>query len=172
MRTFLRPFAALTLTAAAACAGTAERTQQNLRQLLPKFDPVQAEAARQTEAGKVARPAAEEGVIVLPDFNVVEKKVPQPGADQWFTDAEITRREMRRAEADMNGLEMALNRWHIPYLSASFAERARAGYEARKFREKIGGYLDLARKLEKIDPKAAKKIRDSLDFGKLPKDND
>ena len=132
MRTFLRPLAALTLAAVATLAGAGERTTENLRQRLPKFDPARAEAARRTEAGKVERPVSEDGVTVLPDFNVVEKKVTQPGADQWFSDAEVTRREVRRAEAEMNTLELVLNRWHLPYLSPSFAERARGSYEMKK----------------------------------------
>ncbi len=131
MRTFLRPLAALTL-ATASVAGAGERTAENLRAKLPKFDPVRAEEARRTEAGKVERPVAEEGVVVLPEFRVVEKKIAQPDPDQWSTDAEVTRREVRRAEAGMNALELALNRWHIPYLSPSFAERARGSYEMGK----------------------------------------
>lgn len=175
MRPLLTPLVpaglALLLGAAPSLVG-GERTQESLRQLLPKYDPAQHAAAREADATKVARPVAEDGLTILPDFNVVEKKVYQPEADQWFTDQAVNAREMRRAEADMNGLEIALNRWHIPLLSASFAQRTRAAYETKKLREKIGGYFDLARQLEKTDPKAAKKLRDSLDFRKLPKDDD
>lgn len=175
MRPLLTPLVpaglALLLGTAPALLG-GERTQESLRQVLPKYDPAQHAAAREADAAKVARPVAEDGLTILPDFNVVEKKVYQPEADQWFTDAAINAREARRAEAEMNPLEMLLNRWSIPLLSASFAQRTRSAYETKKLREKIGGYLDLARQLEKTDPKAAKKIRDALDFRKLPKDDD
>lgn len=172
MRPLLRPTAALAcVLLAAAPAGAGERTRAALREALPKFDPAQAAAATGTDATKVARPVAEDGVTILPDFNVVEKKVAEPEPDQWLTGEAVAAREARRLEADMNGLELALNRWHIPLLSASFAQRARAGYEAKKFREQVGNYFELARKLEKTDPKAAKKIRESLDFRKLPKDD-
>lgn len=173
MRPLPRPAAALAcvLLAVATTAGAGERTRAALREALPKFDPAQSAAAAGTDAHKVARPVAEDGVTILPDFNVVEKKVAEPGPDQWLTGEAIAAREARRLEGDMNTLELLLNRWHIPLVSASFAQRARAGYETKKFREQVGNYFELARKLEKVDPKAARKIRESLDFRKLPKDD-
>lgn len=140
MRTVLRPLAAaaaLLLVALAASAATvSERTQQALRQRLPKFDPAKSDAAR--AANKVERPTGEEeGVIVLPDFQVVEKKVAQPEPDDWLASSEVTKREVRRAEAEMNALELALNRWHIPILMPSFAQRARANYEMKKRAEEM-----------------------------------
>lgn len=140
MRNLLRPLAAaaaLVLAAAAVdAAQISERTQQALRARLPKFDPAKSDAAR--AANKVERPTGEEeGVTVLPDFQVVEKKVAQPDADAWFASSEVTKREVRRAEAEMNSLELALNRWHIPLLMPSFAQRARANYEMKKRAEEM-----------------------------------
>jgi hypothetical protein len=140
MRNSLRPLAAAALAAlvcaAVATAQVSERTQQALRERLPKFDPAKSDAAR--AANKVERPTGqEEGVTVLPDFQVLEKKVEQPDADAWLASGEITRREVRRAEAEMNALELALNRWHIPLISASFADRARANYEMKKRGEEM-----------------------------------
>jgi len=124
------------LVAAAALAltafGAGERTRDGLLATLPKFDPAKSNAARGASANKVAPPTPEDGVVVLPEFNVIEKKVAQPGSDEWLASEEVTRREVRRAEADMNALELALNRWHIPLLMPSFAQRARANYEMKK----------------------------------------
>jgi hypothetical protein len=139
MRTFLRPLATALLLCAlpdrALAATPGERTQQALRESLPKFDPAKSAAAQ--PANKVERPKEEEGITVLPDFNVVEKKVATPDPDEWLASAEVTRRETRRAEAEMNPLELALNRWHIPILMPSFAQRARANYEMKKRAEEM-----------------------------------
>ncbi len=124
---------ALLLAASALAAGAGERTREALRAVLPPFDP-----AATADAKPVAPPPAAEGeVVVLPEFRVVEKKVAAPEPDEWLSGAEVTRREMRRAEADMNALDVALNRWHLPFLSPSFAQRARAAYEQRRRGEEL-----------------------------------
>ena len=50
---------------------------------------------------------------------------------------ERERAAMREYARDMNGLELALNRWHIPLLMPSFAQRARANYEMKKRAEEM-----------------------------------
>jgi hypothetical protein len=127
----LRLLLAAATLAVATGADAGDRTAESLRAVLPKFDPAKSAAAK-TGAGKVERPVAQEGVTVLPDFKVTEKKVAQPTPDQWLTGAEVTRREVRRAEAAMNPLELALNRWHIPLLMPSFKDRVRAAYEEKQ----------------------------------------
>jgi hypothetical protein len=124
---------ALLLAAAAPGAGAGERTRAALRAVLPPFDP----AAAAPRAPDAPLPAAEGEVVVLPEFRVLEKKVAAPEPDAWLSAEAVTRREMRRAEADMNALDLALNRWHLPYLSASFAQRARTAYEQRRRGEEL-----------------------------------
>lgn len=145
MRAFLRPL----LIALALCAGAGawagERTAEALRAVLPKFDPAKSRVARPAEANKVERPTAQEGVTILEDFKVVEKKVEQPDPDQWLTGAEVTRREVRRAEAEMSTLDLLLNRWHIPLLMPSFKDRVRANYEEKKRTEEMERLNDLQR---------------------------
>jgi hypothetical protein len=132
----MRPSAllALILAATAGTAGAGERTREALRAVLPPFDAV----AAAPRAPAAPLPAAEGEVVVLPEFRVVEKKVAAPEPDAWLSAEAVTRREMRRAEADMNALDLALNRWHLPFLSPSFAQRARAAYEQRRRGEEMG----------------------------------
>lgn len=132
MRPPLRLLLAAATLAVAAGANAGERTAESVRAVLPKFDPAKSAAAQKADPTKVERPVAQEGVTVLPDFKVTEKKVAQPDPDQWLNGAEVTRREVRRAEAAMNPLELALNRWHIPLLMPSFKDRVRAAYEEKK----------------------------------------
>lgn len=128
----LRSLLAAATLAVAAGATAGERTAESLRAVLPKFNPAKSAAAQKTDANKVERPVAQEGVTVLPDFKVTEKKVAQPTPDDWLRSGEISRREVRRAEAAMNPVDLALNRWHIPLLSAPFEARVRAAYDAKK----------------------------------------
>lgn len=121
---------ALLLAAASGAAGAGERTREALRAVLPPFAP----AAKTPDA---PLPPADGEVVVLPEFRVLEKKVAAPEPDEWLSGEAVTRREMRRAEADMNALDLALNRWHLPFLSASFAQRARAAYEQRRRGEEL-----------------------------------
>lgn len=149
MHTLLIPlFAACVLFAATASARdiSSEKVQQSVRDRLPKFNPAASDAARQAAANKVERPVEQEGVTTLPDFHVVEKKTIQPSADDWLSRAEATRKAVRIAEGKMNALELALNRWHIPLLTPSFAQRARAEYEAKKEAEE----LDRLNRLSKL----------------------
>ncbi len=128
----LRLLLAVTTLTVAAAANAGERTAESVRAVLPKFNPAKSAAAQKTDANKVERPVAQEGVTVLPDFKVTEKKVAQPTPDEWLRSGEITRREVRRAEAAMNPLELALNRWHIPLLQPSFKDRVRSAFEEKQ----------------------------------------
>lgn len=122
---------------------TSVRTSEALLSRLPKFDASKSDAAKKAAAEAAARKAAaaasgntetteKDGIVYLPDYSVVEKKTEQPRADEWLTGQELNRIAVRRMEAKMNPLEMALNRWHIPLLSPSFKARARAEYEAER----------------------------------------
>jgi len=146
MRSFLRLLPAILALAVAPFAAAGERTANALLEVLPKFDPAKSAAAKKPEANKVERPVAQEGVTILPDFKVLEKKPEEPKPDQWLNQKEVTRREVRRAEAAMNPLELALNRWHIPLISPSFADRVRAEYEAKQ-RAEEAQRLEMLQKL-------------------------
>lgn len=148
------------------------RTQSAVRALLPKFDASQSTPPKPaaTTAENAAGPIEKDGVVIFPDYTVIEKKVAKPRADDWLKSDAITRREIRRLEADMTNLELLLNRWHIPLLSAPFSARARSRYESQRFRSEFTRFLDLAGAVERIDPRAAQELRDALDFRKLPKE--
>ncbi len=130
----MRPlaFVALGLVLAASAPAAGERTREALRAVLPAYSPAAADAAKPGET-----PPQDPDVVVLPEFRVVERKVATPEADDWLRGETVTRREMRRAEGEMNALDLALNRWHLPYLSASFAQRTRAAYEQRRRGEEL-----------------------------------
>lgn len=145
------------------------RTRDALRTLLPQFDPQQLRPAAPAPANASA-PIEKDGVVIFPDYTVIEKKVAEPHADDWLKSDAVTRREIRRMEADMTGLELLLNRWHLPIISAPFGARARSRYEAQRFRGEMSRMFDLAKSVEKIDPRAAQDLRDALDFHKLPKE--
>lgn len=148
------------------------RLQAALRAQLPKFEPpASAETSPAATAATSEPLITAEGVVLLPDYRVIEKKVFEPRADNWLKSDAVTRREMRRMEADMTTLEMLLNRWSIPLVGPSFAARARARYESRQFRAEFTRVLDLAKTVETFDPRAAQELREALDFRKLPKEN-
>lgn len=122
---------------------TSVRTSEALLSRLPKFNPAKSDAARKAAAEEAARKAAaaasgntetkeKDGIVYLPDYSVVEKKTEQPRADEWLSNQELNRVAVRRLEAKMNTLDMILNRWHIPLLTPSFKDRARADYEAER----------------------------------------
>lgn len=122
---------------------TSVRTNEALLSRLPKFNPAKSDAAKKAAAEEAARKAQaatggntetkeKDGIVYLPDYGVVEKKVEQPRADEWLSGQELNRVAVRRLEAKMNTLEMILNRWSIPFLTPSFKARARADYEAER----------------------------------------
>jgi hypothetical protein len=119
------------------------RTNEALLSRLPKFNPAKSDAAKKAAAEEAARKAAtaasgntetkeKDGIVYLPDYGVVEKKVEQPRADEWLSKQELDHVAVRRMEAKMNTLDMILNRWSIPFLTPSFKARARADYEAER----------------------------------------
>ncbi len=146
------------------------RTQNAVRASLPKFDASQAARPKPATAENAAGPIEKDGVVIFPDYTVIEKKVAEPRADDWLKSDALTRREIRRLEADMTGLELLLNRWHLPLLSAPFSARARSRYESQRFRSEFTRFLDLAKAVETLDPRAAQELREALDFRKLPKE--
>ncbi len=122
------------------------RTSEALLSRLPKFNPAKSDAAKKAAKEEAARKAAaaasgntetveKDGIVYLPDYKVVEKKQQELRGDDALSQQEITRKAVRLAEANMNALDMALNRWHIPFLTPSFSDRARAAYEAQKAAE-------------------------------------
>lgn len=120
---------------------TSVRTNEALLSRLPKFNAAKSDAAKKAAAEEAARKAAsagrteveqKDGIVYLPDYQVTENKVAAPRADEWLTDKELASRAVRRLEAKMTPLEMALNRWHIPLLTPSFKTRAVADYEAER----------------------------------------
>ncbi|MBI5426049.1 MAG: hypothetical protein HZA32_18405 [Opitutae bacterium] len=150
---------------------TSPRLQAALRAQLPKFEPRAPAESAPAPANTFADPqVTSEGVVLLPDYRVIEKKVAEPHPDDWLKGDVVTRREMRRLEADMTTLELLLNRWSIPLVGPSFVARARGRYEAKKFRAEFNRFLDLAKTVETFDPRAAQELRDALDFRKLPKE--
>lgn len=147
------------------------RLQAALRAQLPKFEPRgPADATPTSTSGNSEATFTPDGVVLLPDYQVIEKKVAEPHPDDWLKGDVVTRHEMRRLEADMTTLELLLNRWSIPLVGPSFAARARGRYEARKFRTEFNRFLDLAKTVETYDARAAQDLRDALDFRKLPKE--
>lgn len=165
MRTFLRPLAALcclscgwiaanaqpTPAEPSAPGANASRVRQAVREKLPKFTPP-APAPAETPPANALPPLAEgEELLVLPEFRVREKKVFEPSPDAWLTGGELTRKAIRLAERDMNGLELALNRWHIPLLTPSFAARAHATYEQQRMTEELTRLQRIAELGEKLE---------------------
>jgi hypothetical protein len=122
---------------------TSVRTNEALLSRLPKFNPAKSDAAKKAAAEEAARKAAaaasgntetkeKDGIVYLPDYGVVDKKVYAPRDDEWLTGKGLDQVAMRKMAAKMNTLEMILNRWHIPLLTPSFRDRARAEYEAER----------------------------------------
>lgn len=149
------------------------RTQNAVRALLPKFDASQTTTPNTAATGTseaASGPVEKDGVVIFPDYTVVEKKILEPHPDDWLARDVVTRREMRRLEAEMTTLELLLNRWSLPLIGTPFSARARANYEAAKFRGEFTRILDLAKAVETLDRQAANELREALDFRKLPKE--
>lgn len=150
--------------AATSDASSPNRIRQAVADKLPKYAPpapapaadtVSTVPTRDGDAPVSALPPLAEGeeLLKLPDFRVTEPKIFGPDEDDWLTGAELTRKAIRLAERDMNALDLALNRWHIPLLTPSFAARARAAYEQERLDRELDRLLRLVN-LAEIDPEA------------------
>lgn len=154
------PLTASDSTSPAPAPAQSERVRQAVADKLPKFSPA-APVAKESPVDEFAPaiastlpPLAEgEQLLKLPDFRVTEPKVFGPDEDDWLTGAELTRKALRLAERDMTALDLALNRWHIPLLTPSFAARARAAYEQERLDRELDRLLRLV-ELSEIDPNA------------------
>lgn len=154
------PLTASDSTSPAPAPAQSERVRQAVADKLPKFSPaapVANDSSVDESAPAIAStlpPLAEgEQLLKLPDFRVTEPKVFGPDEDDWLTGAELTRKALRLAERDMTALDLALNRWHIPLLTPSFAARARAAYEQERLDREMDRLLRLV-ELSEIDPNA------------------
>ncbi len=154
------PLTASDSTSPAPAPAQSERVRQAVADKLPKFSPaapVASDSSVDESAPAIAStlpPLAEgEQLLKLPDFRVTEPKVLGPDEDDWLTGAELTRKALRLAERDMTALDLALNRWHIPLLTPSFAARARAAYEQERLDREMDRLLRLV-ELSEIDPSA------------------
>lgn len=148
---------------------SSDRIRQVVADKLPKFTPpapapvaTPADPATSVStttdsppATAALAPLAEgEELLKLPDFRVTEPKIFGPDEDDWLTGPELTRKALRLAESDMTALDLALNRWHIPYLTPSFAARARAAYEQQRLdreMDRLQRLVELSEALE-LDP--------------------
>jgi asparagine synthetase B (glutamine-hydrolysing) len=139
------------------------QTGERLLSILPRYDP-SVRAAREAErATQVARPPEDDpNVLVLPDYVVRETKIFRPTEREVQTRAARAKEAMRVYARDMNALELALNRWHIPFITPSFAQRALADQERKERISQWQGYAHLAAVAEKVDPAGAKAIREAL----------
>jgi hypothetical protein len=145
MRTLLCPSVIVCLLGCALAALAEDNTSKStprLRQAvssqLPKFIPPPAAGAETNlPATSLAAMAEDDTLFVLPEFRVMERKIFEPSPDSWLTSGELTRKAVRLAEREMNSLELALNRWHIPLLTPSFAARARATYREQQLSEEM-----------------------------------
>lgn len=149
---------------------TPSRTRQAVADKLPKFNPPTPTTAPAPATTEQPQPLALGGLdsgdaaampidtpkpvgdlLILPDFRVSEPKLFGPDEDAWLTGAERTRKAVRLAEAEATALELALNRWHIPYLTPSFAARARADYEYQRLDRELDRLLRLVELGEQLD---------------------
>lgn len=136
-----------------------QRIRQAVADKLPKYTPPATTPPEEPAAGAgsiAPTPVGEyrDELLVMPEFRVSEQKVFGPDEDDWLTGAELTRKAIRLAERDTTALDLALNRWHIPYLSPSFAARARATYEQNRLDREMDRLLRLVElgELIELDP--------------------
>lgn len=139
------------------------RTRQAVADKLPKFNPPSPATTTVTESAPPAglptlvdaasadTPKPVGDLLILPDFRVTEPKIFGPDEDAWLTGAERTRKAVRLAEAEATALELALNRWHIPLLTPSFAARARADYEYQRLDRELDRLLRLVELGDQLD---------------------
>lgn len=136
------------------------RVRQAVADKLPKFSPpvpapgpTESTPGEPTPASTLPPLAEGEQMLRLPDFRVTEPKIFGPDEDDWLTGAELTRKAIRLAERDMTALDLALNRWHIPLLTPSFAARARGAYQQERLDREMDRLLRLV-DLSELDPDA------------------
>jgi hypothetical protein len=145
-----------------------EHIKQEVLASLPPYVPPPPKAAA-SPAAQV--PAADPDLLVLPKIVVQEKRPPANDPDVWLADREIQQKAMAAYKGSMTDLEWVLNSWFIPILSAPASVRARAAYESNKLaaeRDRLG---NLIRAVGLTDPNAARKLKDAMDYNKLPKDD-
>jgi hypothetical protein len=153
----------LVSTAPAAESSSASISRElaaKIRDGLPAYSP----PAPKTEGESVDPPpqTTDPDVLILPKLTVKEKRLPPDAADHLMSKRDF-KRKMENLYLDTlaedGPLNVLLNRFTIPILSPSKAERGRAIY-TRKELERLN---HVNRATQEITPDAAKKYQQELD---------
>jgi hypothetical protein len=131
-----------------------------IREGLPAYTPPASQPGR--EATDPPPQTTDPNVLILPKLTVTEKRLPSDAADHLMSKRDF-KRKMENLYLDTlaedGPLNVLLNRFTIPILSPSKAERGRAIY-TRKELDRLG---HINRASQTITPDAAKKFKDELD---------
>jgi len=134
-------------------------TKNRIKEGLPTYQPPPPKADGETSE---PAPATAPDVLVLPKMTVKEKRLPSDAADHLMSKDDLNRKMENiylDALAEDGPLNLFLNRFTIPILSPSKADRGRAIYRAKEA-ERLG-HVNGASKA--INPEAAKKFKQETD---------
>ncbi|RXK52789.1 hypothetical protein ESB00_13795 [Oleiharenicola lentus] len=132
-----------------------------IREGLPTYQPPAA-PAEGGSAGTEGSQTSDPNVLILPKLTVKEKRLPPDAADQLMSRDDFKRKmeNLYLDEIAKDGpLNYLLNKFTIPILSPSKAERGKAIYQRREL-DRLRHVSDAARSL---DPNATKKLERDLD---------
>jgi hypothetical protein len=104
-----------------AAAKPSARLKEEIRAALPAFAPPTPKAP-----GELAPPEGDPHVLALPKVTVREKRSPRIVPDELLTERELNKKLAAEYRGSLKGLDALLNRFTIPILSPSAAERGRA----------------------------------------------
>jgi hypothetical protein len=113
-------------------AKTSLRLKQEIQGSLPKYAP----PPPQVPGLPISNvPEEEPNILALPKFTVREKRAHRIEPNDLLTTRELNRKFAREYRNSLSGLDALLNRFTIPILSPSAAERGRALHVQRQFED-------------------------------------
>lgn len=141
-----------------ASARISREISTKIREGLPTYQP----PANKSDGGTEGPQTDDPNVLILPKVTVEEKRLPRDAADQLMN-RDAFKRKMENLYLDEiakdGPLNYLLNRFTIPILSPSKADRGRAIYQQREL-DRLRHVSDAARSL---DPNATKTLERELD---------
>jgi len=158
-----------TVLTPAAPAQLSDKVRAEIVAPLPKFESSAADVS-QLPVSPVGTPAplSDDPLVVLPDYNVREIRVPDRDPDLWLSRRELERKAMSDYSDSMSGLEWALNSWYIPFVTPSPQARANAAYAANKIRGEHKRLISVAQVLAGTDSAEARRLLRDLDLSSHP----
>jgi len=164
----------LLILSASSAEEVSAQTKARVIAVLPRYQPSAADSKPAgSSASPVGMPAplSDDPLVFFPEFHIRDKRIPTDEPDKWLTRRGLQEKALREYKSSMTDLEWALNSWYIPLFGTSPQARAVAEHEKRRIAGELARFNNIAKAVERTDPKEAAKLRAAMDPAKLPKDN-